>query len=236
MPTPITNHPRGTRGAFVEYSLGPPPLIVPFQFNPLQLQRSRSLGFDVAGATSLDAKAGKLSGEQVRKLHQAQANLLNLQAEQQVTVQEESLSLEIRLDATDGIDEGNAVAARFGIAPQIAILEQMVTPREGTLLGKVLKKVAGISKRFSYTSGPNPPLILFVWGSRWVLPVNINTMTITESEFNLALYPLRATVAVTLTVIEGVNAPFKASLRAREALAAVGMASVVNVTDVIIPG
>ena len=250
MNNPISNHPRGVRGAFVEYSHGPPPLVVPFQFNPVQLQRNRSLDFQGPGdpgekevATQDNDKAKSkqtipdLRGQGLRKLHQKTANLMELHEAQLVTVQEESISLEIRLDATDRIDEGDPVAARLGIAPQLAILEQMVYPRSETALGDILQKLSSASnQRFSYTSGAKPPLILFVWGSRWVLPVNINNMNITESEFNTALYPLRATIGLTLTVIEGPNPLFKVSLHAREALAALGMARVIHVADVVIPG
>ena len=48
-------------------------------------------------------------------------------------------------------------------------------------------------------------MILFIWGRKRVLPVNINSMTITETEFHTNLEPIRATVAVDLTVIEGPN-------------------------------
>ncbi|MEI7770098.1 MAG: hypothetical protein WCI67_08935 [Chloroflexales bacterium] len=233
MTSPISNHPRGVRGAFVEYSLGPPPLVVPFQFNPVQLQRNRSLAFSLPGEKKPDIAAG----DGLRKLHQEQKNLMTLQEKQLVTVQEEAISLEVRLDATDGINAGNPLAARFGIAPQIAVLEQLVTPRKDTLLGNILTKLSGSGGRFSYTKGPNPPLVLFVWGSRWALPVNIGSMNIAESEFNSGLYPLRATVTLSLTVIEGPNAPYTGSLRAREAMAAAGLAStILNVVDVQIPG
>lgn len=249
----LSNHPRGARGMFVEYSLGPPLLALSFQFNPLQLQRGHSLSFDAPGEApplpqaETGGKGGDkaataataLRGGNLQKMHRDDQykDLLKLQQEQLVTVQEETISLEIRLDATDGIDEGDATAARLGIAPQLAILEQMVTPKGDTLLGELLQKIPGADKRYSFTKGANPPLILFVWGGRWALPVNINSMSITESEFNLDLYPLRATVSVSLTVIEGPNAPYKASMRAREALAAMGMAGgVVNVVDMMIPG
>jgi hypothetical protein len=248
---PPANQPRAARGMFVEYSLGPPPLALPFQFNPLQLQRGHSLSFDAPGeqASTAAAETGASGGDRavaaglrggsLRKMHQDKRyeDLLKLQDRQLVAVQEETISLEIRLDATDAIDAGDPTAARLGVAPRLAILEQMVTPREGTLLGEILQKIPGADKRYSFTRGANPPLILFVWGGRWALPVNISSMSITESEFNLGLYPLRATVAVSLTVIEGPNAPYKASLRAREALAAAGMAGgVVNVVDLLIPG
>ncbi|MEZ4727619.1 MAG: hypothetical protein R3E79_10850 [Caldilineaceae bacterium] len=163
--------------------------------------------------------------------------MMKLYDAQHVEVHEETINLEIRLDATDGIDEGDPLAAQLGIAPQLAILEQMVYPRNETRVGKLLEKVAGGSegKGFSYSKGANPPLILFVWGSRWALPVNINNINITESEFNTMLYPLRATVAVSLTVIEGPNGPYTYSLRLREALAARGMSRLINVADVVIP-
>jgi len=41
------NKPKILRGAFVEFGLSLPPLVVVFQFNPLQLTRNRSLTFAV---------------------------------------------------------------------------------------------------------------------------------------------------------------------------------------------
>ncbi len=54
----------------------------------------------------------------------------------------------------------------------------------------------------------NPPVTLFVWGRKKVLPVNITNMQIREEEFNSELSPTRAIVSVSLQVIEGPNAPF----------------------------
>ena len=45
MPGGFRNQPKISRGAFVEYGLSIPPLAVVFQFNPLQLSRSRSQSF-----------------------------------------------------------------------------------------------------------------------------------------------------------------------------------------------
>ena len=41
----FSNRPKILRGAFVEYGLNIPPLVVPFQFNPEQLSRSRSVTY-----------------------------------------------------------------------------------------------------------------------------------------------------------------------------------------------
>ena len=45
------------------------------------------------------------------------------------------------------------------------------------------------------------PRILFVWGLTRVLPVTIDAMSITELEYDSLLNPLRAEVAITLSVI-----------------------------------
>ncbi len=47
MPGGFPNKPKILRGAFVEYGLSLPPLVVVFQFNPLQLTRNRSLTYAV---------------------------------------------------------------------------------------------------------------------------------------------------------------------------------------------
>jgi len=136
------------------------------------------------------------------------SDLLKLQKHQLVTVQEQTIGFDIRLDATDRLDEGNTVAEQFGIAPQISTLELMVQPKQESLLGGAVDALLGKPKGFSFTRTPNPPMILFIFGRKRVLPVNINTMNITETEFSADLNPVRATVSVNLTVIEGRNVPY----------------------------
>ena len=52
MPGGFRNQPKVLRGAFVEYGLSVPPLIVLFQFNPLELSRRRSQGFSVPASAT----------------------------------------------------------------------------------------------------------------------------------------------------------------------------------------
>ena len=47
----FSNKPKILRGAFVEWGLSLPPIIVVFQFNPVELQRSRSLSFRAPNET-----------------------------------------------------------------------------------------------------------------------------------------------------------------------------------------
>jgi hypothetical protein len=201
MPGGFRNQPKVLRGAFVEYGLSVPPLIVLFQFNPLQLSRYRSQVFSVPASARARGE-----GVTLREFHQGFADLTQLRDAQQVTVQPESLSFDIRLDATDRLNDGDPLTEQFGIAPQLATLEFMVQPKSESLFGEILDALR--PGGFSFTCMEKPPMVLFIWGRKRVLPVNIDSMSITETEFSADLQPLRATVAVDLTVIEGRNAAY----------------------------
>lgn len=212
------NKPKILRGAFVEYGLSIPPLFVVFQFNPVQLKRNRRLTYP---ASEKSSKEGSL-----RDFHKTFDDLNDLQEQQFVTVQEEVIDFEIRLDASDKLDEGDAIAGQYGIAPQLSTLELMLLPKEESLLGKTLPG-------FSFTLKSKPPLMLFVWGRNRVLPVNINSLNISEILYSPDLNPTQATVAVSLTVIEGKSPPYLYSKAMKEAMSVLNMADIVNV---VIPG
>lgn len=237
MPGGFRNQPKILRGAFVEYGLSIPPLAVVFQFNPLELSRSRSQWFSVPSGEQ-DAQGQPLS---LRKFHQGIADLTALREKQDVTVEPESLSFDIRLDATDRLNDGDAQTALFGIAPQLATLELLMEPKDESALGAVVEKVRTLLGRgdkpgFTFTGTSKPPMVLFIWGFKRVLPVNINSMQITETEFNSLLAPTRATVAVNLTVIEGVNAPYRYSKVMKEVMSAQHLGSSRDTIEMVIPG
>jgi hypothetical protein len=231
MPGGFRNQPKILRGAFVEYALGFPPPIVVFQFNPLELSRRRSQGFSMPG---LAREGGE--GLSPRDFHQGFEDLRELRDAQQVTVQPESLSFDIRLDATDKLNEGDPITEQHGIMPQLATLELMIEPKSESALGEIVDAL--LPRGFSFTSTEKPPIVLFIWGRKRVLPVNINGMSITETEFDTYLNPVRATVAVELTVIEGPKAAYLYSKGVKEALSSMYLdnLSATDVKDVIIPG
>jgi hypothetical protein len=234
------NKPKILRGAFVEFGLSLPPLVVVFQFNPLQLTRNRSLTFAVPNPPPPPpgSKAPKIQTQtrSLRQFHGPFKDLLDLRKQQLVTVQEQSISFDIRLDATDKLNEGDTITEQFGIAPKIATLELMVYPKSESLLGALVNVLLGKPTGFSFTRGDNPPLILFIFGRKRVLPVNINSMNITESEFSTDLNPIRATVAVSLTVIEGQNVPYLYSKAMTEAMSVLNLANIAEVANVVVPG
>jgi hypothetical protein len=174
----------------------------------------------------------------LRDFHQRFTDLTELRDAQQVTVAPESLSFEIRLDATDKLNEGDALTEQHGIAPQLATLELMVLPKGESIFGEVVDRL--LPGGFSFTGTKKPPMILFVWGRRRVLPVNINNLQVTETEFSANLDPIRATVAVNLTVIEGTNAASQFAQGMRETLAGLHVTSLAastlaDIKDIVIP-
>lgn len=235
------NKPKILRGAFVEFGLSLPPLVVVFQFNPLQLTRNRSLTFAVPNPPPAPpgsrTPVSQVPTRTLRQFHGQFSDLLDLQKQQLVTVQEQSISFDIRLDATDKLDDGDTITEQFGIAPQLSTLELMVYPKDESLLAQAVSALlGGGTTGFSFTRGANPPLVLFIFGRKRVLPVNINSMNITETEFSTDLNPIRANVAVNLTVIEGKSVPYLYSKAMVEAMSVLNLANIASIANVVVPG
>ncbi|MEV7323504.1 hypothetical protein [Streptomyces sp. NPDC093970] len=233
------NKPRILRGAFVEFGLSVPPLTVVFQFNPVQLTRNHALTYAFPGVPAAAPAGAAPAAVPQRTLRQCRgdfSDLLELQRQQLVNVQDQTIAFDLRLDATDRLDDRDAVAERFGIAPQISTLELMVYPKDESLLGRAADALLGRSEGFSFSRSPNPPLVLFVFGRKRVLPVNITAMNITETEFSADLDPVRATVSVNLTVIEGNSVPYLYSKAMVEAMSALNVANATAAANVVVPG
>jgi hypothetical protein len=223
--------PKVLRGAFVEFGLSLPPLMVVFQFNPVQLSRARALTFDVPRGAEPGGRDNAL-----RRFHERQPDLTKLRDEQTVSVAEETISFDIRLDASDELGEGDAVAEQFGVGPRLATLELMVQPKGEGVLGQALGALLGSPGGFSFTRSPNPPLVLFVWGRKRVMPVNISGLAISETLYSPDLNPVQATVAVDLTVIEGRSVPMLYTKAMTEAMSMLNLANIGEAATVMIPG
>ncbi|MBH0775553.1 hypothetical protein [Nocardia bovistercoris] len=235
--------PKILRGAFVEFGLSLPPLIVVFQYNPLQLTRNRSLTFappamPTPRATRARPNPQTPEPKSMREFHDRTDfdDLDELRRHQIVTVNEPTIGFDIRLDATDKLDGKDDLTTQFGISPQLSTLELMVYPKGEGVLGAAVSALLGKPKDFLHPRRSNPPLILFIFGRKRVLPVNINSLNITETEFSADLNPIRATVAVQLTVIEGKNPPFVYSHTMTEAMSLLNLANIGDVANVVIPG
>lgn len=178
------------RGALVQYSggpIGPIPNIVIFQFNPETLTRNLQIPQRPTGATQRETtQAGEKTFEKISfKAHFSAANML---------------------------DEGKVLAELFGIGPQLCALEKMVLPsaKIAGLIGAAIDAVGdalGLGKDAGDEAPAQPipresyPRILFIWGLTRILPVTIDSMSISELDYDALLNPLRAEVDLALSVI-----------------------------------
>ena len=227
--------PKILRGAFVEFGISVPPLIVVFQFNPQTITRSRSAYTNIP-PTPLSAQ-GAQNLDFVKQVLDKPKSLIEFRNGQTITVEQETLSFDIRLDATDKLNDGDTITEQFGVTPQLSTLELMMLPKSQSLLGGAISALLrGKPKNFAFfDTDRDPPIILFIWGRKKILPVNITSMQIREEEFTTDLNTTRAIVSVNLEVIEGPNLPFLYTKAAKEVLSLLNLANIGDVANTVVP-
>ncbi len=173
------------RGAMIEYGsdfLGPLPNVVIFQFNPETLTRTIQIPQRPAGAAAREAtQAGEPSIEKI--------------------------TLKAQFSAADGMGTGNVLARTMGVGPRLAALEKMVHPvgKLGGLIGAAIDAIGdalggGDAEPRQTVPRQSYPRILFIWGPFRVLPVVIESMSITELQYDFLLNPIQADVSIGLAV------------------------------------
>ena len=91
----------------------------------------------------------------------------------------------------------NPLAVATGLHPTLAALELLLYPPSTQLiLDKVLAKLGS-----ARVSPAKVPLVLLVWGPLRVLPVRVESVTITEQAFDPLLNPIRAKVDLGLRTL-----------------------------------
>lgn len=118
----------------------------------------------------------------------------------------ETFKLEAEIDAADQLEQPdqNANAVAYGILPQLAALETMVSPTSAQLLAMDALAGSGVLE----VAPTEAPLSLFVWSSNRVVPVRITDFSITEEAFDSSLNPLRAKVSLGMRVLSVNDLPF----------------------------
>lgn len=176
------------RGALVEYGsglIGPIPNLVIFQYNPESLTRSLKIPERPGGANA-------------RERTQAGENTL------------ETVSFKAHFSAADLLNDDKLLAHMFGVGPQLCSLEKMAQPSHelAGLLGAAVDAIAGALGGGAPAAPTQAiprqqfPKILFIWGLTRVQPVTIDSMRISELEYDFLLNPTRAEVDLQLTVID----------------------------------
>jgi hypothetical protein len=168
------------KGAFINLGaglLGGLPNIVIFQFNPERVTRTPTL----AQPPKTPVGAGKID------------------ATQQASRPTESFSFMLKLDASDQLAQGNPIAAASGILPALSAIELLQVPKSAMTID--LASLAGSSST-KYISPPGKlPAVLFFWGPFRIWPVTVNSLSVTETEYDPLLTPIRAEVNVGLQVL-----------------------------------
>lgn len=210
MTTPLSL--RTMRGAIVGLDVfNPLASVIVFQYNPDTLERSI-------------APQGTAGGEGADR-----SEVLRLKGPPQ-----ETIKVEIELDATDRLEKGEASARDNGVYPQLSALEMLVYPKSALTIANTVLLAAGTIEIIP----PSAPLTVFVWGPKRAVPVKITEFTITEEAYDASLNPIRAKVSLGLRVLSTSDLPlanpgyglFLAHQIAKEALATAGSGA--NLADV----
>ncbi len=181
-----------TKGLLIEYGLSLPPLVLSFDFNPESISRSRSITVQTG---DLPATRGGYS---------FMTPFETARAAQGVTMQPETLSIRILLDATDGMSSGDLIPTKFGVQPQIDTLRSMVEPKvQGPAGLQLLSSLAGGGAR-AIGHREHASVLLFFFG-HYLLPVFLTSVTIDEKAHLPSLIPYRAEANLSMQVIESSN-------------------------------
>jgi hypothetical protein len=203
------------KGAFLSFGaglLGALPNIVVFQFNPTQVTRTPSMPqplppIDDSGSTD---------------------------ALQQSSLPGETMSFSLRLDANELLAQSNPIAAASGILPTLSALELLMVPKSAMQINLVSLVKGGAAP---FQLPPNKlPTVLFFWGPFRIVPVAITSLTITETEYDTLLNPVRADISVSLQVLIPsqlagdtiANGAYKYSQGVKEVMAALNTANAVQ--------
>ncbi|MFZ4506493.1 MAG: hypothetical protein ACOYON_02205 [Fimbriimonas sp.] len=110
---------------------------------------------------------------------------------------DEQIRVEIDIDATDQLGEGDELSKALGITPQLSALELLAYPKSPFVIANTIALAAGMIEVVPTTG----PFTLFVWGPKRVLPVRVNELSITEEMYDPQLNPIRAKASLTLKVL-----------------------------------
>jgi hypothetical protein len=146
------------------------PSVITFQYNPETMRRGLE-------AQNPEPEPGQSAGDTGRVLPPI-----------------ETFSLVIELDAADQLEAGDAVTRLTGLHPALAQLELLLYPSSITMITNQILALAG-----SAAVAPlGVPVVLFVYGPSRVVPVRVESLSVTEQAFDPLLNPTLASVDIGL--------------------------------------
>lgn len=165
--------PRLLKGALIGIDpLNPLARVVVFQYNPDTMTRK------------LDPRAVSAEGDRGEAFRLTGAP-------------KETITLNVEIDATDQLEQGNRIAVTTGLYPTLSALELMLYPKSATVIANLVAELIGTIEIIPEEA----PMTLFVWGPQRVLPVRVTSLSITEEAHDQLLNPIRAKVDLSLAVL-----------------------------------
>ena len=171
--TTFPNSPRLQKGAIIGLDpANPQTSIIVFQYNPDTL--TRTLTSQTSGSNADQGEVLRLKGPP-----------------------QETIKLDVEIDATDQLEQAKEPATTMGIYPILASLEMLLYPKSRLVIANEVLMNMGMIEIIP----PEAPLTLFAWGAKRVLPVRLTSFTITEEAFDPSLNPIRARVSLDMRVL-----------------------------------
>lgn len=171
--TSFPGSPRLIKGAIIGIDIfNPLASVILFQYNPDTLTRT------------LQAKMSGEGGDKTEALRLEGAP-------------EETITLDIEIDATDQLEKAESTAVNMGIYPQLSALEMLIYPKSAVVIANTVLLATGTIEVIP----PVAPMTLFIWGPKRVLPVRLTNFSIAEEAYDVNLNPIRAKVSLGLRVL-----------------------------------
>jgi hypothetical protein len=109
----------------------------------------------------------------------------------------ETISLTAEIDGSDEVGGIHAGQLSAGIYPTLSALELLLYPSSATTLRNAGQAAAGVLDILP----PEAPMVLFVWGVERVVPVRLESFSVTEEAHDALLNPVRAKVELSMQVL-----------------------------------
>ncbi|MCP4689202.1 MAG: hypothetical protein GY859_14200, partial [Desulfobacterales bacterium] len=110
---------------------------------------------------------------------------------------EESISLEVEIDAADQLEKGDFFTETWGIHPQLSALELLLYPKSA----HVIERSALLKNGAIEVVPPLAPFTIFIWGPMRVMPIRLTSFSVTEQGHDQNLNPIRASVSLGMQVL-----------------------------------
>jgi hypothetical protein len=171
--TTFPGAPKVLKGAIIGVDIfNPISSVAIFQYNPEQLTRSLAPAYSEAGGGR--AEPLRLAGPP-----------------------KETISAHLSMDLIDQMEQGKSGPLGGGIAGYLAALEMLVYPKTLLVAANQILLATGIMEVIP----PVAPLTLFIYGWKRVVPVKIESISITEIAHDPSLNPIRADVDLSMRVL-----------------------------------